>query len=87
MPWSPEQYDRFRRERELPFVDALALVGELADRPRMLDLGKTAGGERAFTGFARTNPHPMPGSIGPVLAPETGKINVHSGKVTDVKFE
>jgi trans-aconitate 2-methyltransferase len=39
MPWSPEQYERFRRERELPFSDALALVGALPPRARVIDLG------------------------------------------------
>jgi trans-aconitate 2-methyltransferase len=39
MPWDPAQYERFVRERELPFVDALALVGPLRERARIIDLG------------------------------------------------
>jgi trans-aconitate methyltransferase len=38
MPWDPEQYHRFQRERFLPFEDLLALV---RPRPgmRAVDLG------------------------------------------------
>lgn len=39
VPWDPAQYERFVRERELPFEDALALVGPLRARPRIIDLG------------------------------------------------
>lgn len=39
MPWNPEQYERFRRERELPFVDTLALIGALKDGAHVIDLG------------------------------------------------
>lgn len=39
MPWDPAQYERFVRERELPFADALALVGPLCDGARIIDLG------------------------------------------------
>ena len=39
MPWDPAQYERFVKERELPFVDALALVGPLRDGARIIDLG------------------------------------------------
>jgi trans-aconitate 2-methyltransferase len=39
MPWDPAQYERFVRERELPFVDALALIGPLRERARVIDLG------------------------------------------------
>lgn len=39
MPWDPAQYERFQRERELPFVDALALVGPLREGARVVDLG------------------------------------------------
>jgi trans-aconitate 2-methyltransferase len=39
MPWDPAQYERFLRERELPFADALALVGPLRERARIIDLG------------------------------------------------
>jgi len=39
MPWDPAQYERFQRERELPFNDALALVGPLRERARIIDLG------------------------------------------------
>jgi len=39
MPWDPAQYERFERERELPFADALALVGPLPARARIVDLG------------------------------------------------
>lgn len=39
MPWDPAQYERFLRERELPFEDALALVGPLRNGARIIDLG------------------------------------------------
>jgi trans-aconitate 2-methyltransferase len=39
MPWDPAQYERFQRERELPFADALALIGPLGPRPIVIDLG------------------------------------------------
>src|SRR6185295_9478731 len=39
MPWDPAQYERFLRERELPFVDAQALVGRLGEGARVIDLG------------------------------------------------
>ena len=39
MPWDPAQYERFQRERELPFVDALTLVGPLRAGARIVDLG------------------------------------------------
>jgi trans-aconitate 2-methyltransferase len=39
VPWQPEQYERFKRERELPFADVLALVGPLRSGARILDLG------------------------------------------------
>lgn len=39
MPWDPAQYERFSRERELPFEDALALVGSLPEGARIIDLG------------------------------------------------
>jgi len=39
MPWDPAQYERFLAERELPFADALALVGPLRDGARIIDLG------------------------------------------------
>lgn len=39
MPWDPAQYERFVRERELPFADALGLVGPLRDGARIVDLG------------------------------------------------
>ncbi len=39
MPWDPAQYERFVAERELPFVDTLALVGPLRADACILDLG------------------------------------------------
>jgi len=39
MPWDPARYERFQRQREMPFVDALALVGPLRERARIIDLG------------------------------------------------
>lgn len=36
--WNPQQYEKFRAERSLPFLDLLALL-EPAERPRVLDLG------------------------------------------------
>ena len=39
MPWDPAQYERFIAERELPFDDALALVGRLQPEARIIDLG------------------------------------------------
>ena len=44
MPWDPAQYERFLRERELPFADALALVGPLREGARIIDLGCGTGG-------------------------------------------
>jgi trans-aconitate 2-methyltransferase len=37
-PWSPQQYERFRRERRQPFVDLLALVRPKPNM-RVVDLG------------------------------------------------
>jgi trans-aconitate 2-methyltransferase len=37
-PWNPEQYDKFRAEREQPFFDLLALVQPAPDM-RIVDLG------------------------------------------------
>jgi trans-aconitate 2-methyltransferase len=37
-PWNPEQYERFRAEREQPFHDLLALVRK-RPAPRVVDLG------------------------------------------------
>jgi len=39
MPWDPQQYERFVREREMPFVDALELCGALREGARIIDLG------------------------------------------------
>jgi trans-aconitate 2-methyltransferase len=39
MPWDPAQYERFKAERELPFVDASALIGPLREGSRIIDLG------------------------------------------------
>jgi len=36
--WNPDQYERFRRERQQPFFDLLALVRP-ASSPRAIDLG------------------------------------------------
>ncbi len=36
--WNPDQYDRFRRERQQPFFDLLALLRP-AKEPRVVDLG------------------------------------------------
>jgi trans-aconitate 2-methyltransferase len=36
--WNPDQYDRFRRERQQPFFDLLALVRPVPS-PRVIDLG------------------------------------------------
>src|SRR5262249_32662929 len=36
--WNPDQYDRFRRERQQPFFDLLPLVRP-ASAPRVIDLG------------------------------------------------
>src|SRR5262245_16169559 len=37
-PWNPDQYDRFRAERQQPFFDLLALVTPVPDM-RVVDLG------------------------------------------------
>jgi trans-aconitate 2-methyltransferase len=39
MPWDPQQYERFVREREMPFADALELCGALREGARIIDLG------------------------------------------------
>ena len=36
--WNPDQYERFRRERQQPFFDLLALVRPVSS-PRVIDLG------------------------------------------------
>src|SRR5438874_7839349 len=38
MPWNPEQYHRFQRERFLPFEDLLALI-DVQPGPGVIDLG------------------------------------------------
>src|SRR5215469_4577122 len=38
MPWNPERYHQFQRERAAPFEDALALVTR-RDGLRVIDLG------------------------------------------------
>jgi trans-aconitate 2-methyltransferase len=52
-PWNPEQYDKFRRERERPFFDLLALVAPVKD-PRVVDLGCGTG---ALTAIAHERLH------------------------------
>jgi trans-aconitate 2-methyltransferase len=52
-PWNPTQYDKFRREREQPFLDLLALVAPTGD-PRVVDLGCGTG---ALTAIAHQRLH------------------------------
>ena len=52
MPWDPVQYERFLRERELPFEDTLALVGDLPEKARIVDLGCGTGALTAKLGKA-----------------------------------
>ena len=55
--WSPDQYERFKRERDQPFADLLALAGR-CEGGRVVDLGCGTGALTArlheATGAART---------------------------------
>lgn len=37
--WDPEQYEKFKEERNQPFFDLIQLIQQPLDQPRILDLG------------------------------------------------